>query len=34
MKIYLIPTSRGIVPLEESFISFLVEMWLIKGGVI
>lgn len=28
MKTYLIPTSRGIISLDESFISLLVEYWL------
>lgn len=30
MKTYLIQTSRGIVALDENFISLLVELWL-KG---
>ena len=34
MKKYLIPTSRGIVVLDECFISYLVELWLAKGGVL
>lgn len=34
MKTYLIPTSYGLVPLDESFISLLVELWLAKGGVL
>lgn len=33
MKTYLIPTSRGIVVLDECFISLLVEMWL-EGRVV
>lgn len=28
MKTYLIPTSRGLVPLDEAFITYLVELWL------
>lgn len=31
MKTYLIQTSRGIVVLDESFISLLVELWLARG---
>lgn len=33
MKTYLIQTSRGIVALDESFISLLVEFWL-KGSIV
>lgn len=33
MKQYLIQTSHGIVTLDESFIAYLFEYWLAKGGV-
>lgn len=32
MKTYLIPTSHGLVALDECIISWLVELWLAKGG--
>lgn len=34
MKTYLIQTSYGLVTLDESFISFLVELWLAKGSAL
>lgn len=33
MKTYLMPTSRGIITLDECFISLLVELWL-NGGIV
>ena len=33
MKTYLIPTSYGLIPLDKSFISLLVEYWL-NGGIV